>query len=75
MVRSAQLDNTNAITGIFCLLRGSVQGRSAGKLRASCTLLRVTAKPDLATSPSGKAAEKIHTGLQQRGSKDGSSMD
>lgn len=38
-------------------------------------LLRVTAKPDLATSLSGKAAEKIYTGLQQHGSKDGSSRD
>lgn len=71
MVRSAQLDNTNAITGIFCLLRGSVQGRSAGSSRQAAQtqpLLRVTAKPDLATSLSGKAVEKIHTGLRQRGS-------
>lgn len=28
MARCSQLDYTNAITGIFCSLRGSVQGRS-----------------------------------------------
>lgn len=63
------------LQGFSACSEGSVQGRSAGKPRASCTLLRVTAKPDLATSLSGKAAEKIHTGLQQRGSKDASSVD
>lgn len=70
MAWSSQLDNTNAITGIFCLLRGSVQGQSAESSRRAAQnqpLLRVTAKPGLATSPSGKAVEKIHTGLQQRG--------
>lgn len=52
-------------------------GAQESSRRAAQTqpLLRVTAKPDLATSLSGKAAEKIYTGLQQRGSKDGSSLD
>lgn len=71
MAPCTQLDNTNAITGIFCLLRGSVQGRNAGSSRRGAQtqpLLRVTAKPDLATSLSGKTVEKIYTGLQQRGS-------
>lgn len=61
MAPSTQLDNTNAITGIFCLLRGSVQGRNAGSSRRAAQtrpLLRVTAKPDPATSLSGKVLKK-----------------
>lgn len=83
MARSAQLDNTNAITRIFCLLRGSVQGRSAESSRRAAQtqpLLRVTAKPGLASLATSLSAEKRHTGLQQRGSEikatsDGSSLD
>lgn len=78
MAQSAQLDNTNAITGIFCSLRGSVQGRSTGSSRRAAqtqALLRERAMPDLATSLSRKAAEKIYTGLQQCGSKNGSRLD
>lgn len=75
MARSAQLGHTNAITGIFCLLRVSVQGRSVrkaqGELSKPQPLLSLTARPDLATSLSGNTnAKEIYTGLQKRASQD-----
>ena len=52
-------------------------GAEEGSWRATQThpLLRATAKPDLATSLFGKAAEKLYAGLQRHGPKDGHGLD
>ena len=60
MELALHLDNTNVITGMFCLLRGSLQGQStaatvaaqgfAAQNQTLLTILRAEALPDLATS-------------------------